>query len=1103
MEVSVSVQAKKASSDTLNRLAECARLIDNYAAQASSISSSLDEALRQIETESEDALSELKSNLSVIQSFIKIARANASKTEECPHAIPYDRTALARIQVLINNRSKSDEHASDLYYQATGQQKFLESAIKSLSDNVQKKERDVRNRFQTQLHDCTQKKASASAQYKEILREPFFEEMAKERRYIESVSPRSISLSSVDSAVIGFSSLDVILPSELDSSLLHCVESTESLLYRQGSYSIELPVQIKYGMGGAILIQASEYPEAVIDKGMQSVILEMLSEIGSQVERFDFLDPVSLNSSALGIAAELTHGEKPVILPAPMTKEELSARVREIDAYYASIERKANDDAPVGSIRSVLYLKHFPEDYDSNTISLVRRVCRNAVRYGVLALLSGKGSSKALGSTNEAIADISQNSTVISYTSTAGLSISSDGVVIGSFVFRDGPLEIPTSLLQEARHRLSLAHVDNRYVSQIPNRVFESLLFERRRGLVNLPMGIDESGNLVSVSLEDENFATFICGASRSGKSTLLHTLLSDVFLSKHPDEVEVWLVDFKMTELSRYVSSLPPHIKYLILDESPELVYDLIDKLMDNLSWRQNRFKARGWEKIEDAWRSGQYMPELLLVIDEFSVMSKIIADSVLAGKDYRDKMQLLLSKGAALGFRFIFASQGFTKGTRGLSEYSKDQIQQRIAMKTTYEEIKSTLDLPDISPNDKMEMEELDRHYALLKVPYGYQGTPSRLKKSHVLFFESREEQLQLLNNRLATYMPCQRPNKDDPRLYVEKHPIIIDGNEYKDFGMAAGDISAGIKGAKAQSFDDSSIYICIGEPRRMRPFSPIELVANHRENILILSTLTDGVSVQSMVASTVKGLSYQETAVHLCMSRQNQFLSSQLVGGLDFTSRCLDVPSTCRLISRIVKSIDGGKHGNELIILFDVDTLFEDLAFAKQPAAIQQQQSVGRRNAGAPDLRTQLAMLRGEIVGTSQAQEDKQVIDASAHVEYMSQGEEATYDARDDVRYVISQGPRMGYHVMLVASDLQTLKDTRIDQNMFKHKVLFRNQIANVRGIVSNADLSVLSDVDSGCYRYTNGVDGVTYRPYAHSEFGILISETDELEDFYYIG
>ena len=307
MEVSVSTQVKKASSDTLSRLAKCAQLIDDYAVQIRSISSSLDVALRQVESESEDALSELKSKLSVIQSFIKIARANASKIEECPHAIPYDRAALARIQVLINNRSKSDEHASNLYYQATGQQKTLESAIGSLSEDAQKKEHQVRERFQAQLHECMRKKASANAQYAEILREPIFEEIAKERRYIESASPRSISLSSVDSAVIGFSSQDVRLPSELDSNLLHRVESTESLLSREGRYSIELPVQIKYGMGGSILIQASEYPEAIIDRGMQSVILETLSEIGSQVERFDFLDSINLNSDRKSTRLNSSH----------------------------------------------------------------------------------------------------------------------------------------------------------------------------------------------------------------------------------------------------------------------------------------------------------------------------------------------------------------------------------------------------------------------------------------------------------------------------------------------------------------------------------------------------------------------------------------------------------------------------------------------------------------------------------------------------------------------------------------------------------------------------------------------------------------------------
>ena len=97
-------------------------------------------------------------------------------------------------------------------------------------------------------------------------------------------------------------------------------------------------------------------------------------------------------------------------------------------------------------------------------------------------------------------------------------------------------------------------------------------------------------------------------------------------------------------------------------------------------------------WEKLKDVPEE-RYMPELFVVIDEFSIMSNILANSAtLAKEDYRIKLQTVLAKSAKLGMRFIFSSQGFTEGTRGLTEMAKDQIQQRIAMKADYNDIKSS---------------------------------------------------------------------------------------------------------------------------------------------------------------------------------------------------------------------------------------------------------------------------------------------------------------------------------------------------------------------------------------------------------------------------
>lgn len=77
-------------------------------------------------------------------------------------------------------------------------------------------------------------------------------------------------------------------------------------------------------------------------------------------------------------------------------------------------------------------------------------------------------------------------------------------------------------------------------------------------------------------------------GAAGSGKSTLLHTIISGLIMNYHPDEVELWLMDFKMLEFKRYVDHRPPHVKYILLEKSEDLVFDIIDHLTDLLDKRQ-----------------------------------------------------------------------------------------------------------------------------------------------------------------------------------------------------------------------------------------------------------------------------------------------------------------------------------------------------------------------------------------------------------------------------------------------------------------------------------------------------------------------------------
>ena len=226
------------------------------------------------------------------------------------------------------------------------------------------------------------------------------------------------------------------------------------------------------------------------------------------------------------------------------------------------------------------------------------------------------------------------------------------------------------------------------YIKRIDMNNFPE--YERGKKSIVLPYGVDQKDEVHSISFDNENFASYLMGASGSGKSTLLHTLITGIIRDYHPDDVELWLADFKMSEFAQYINPLPPHIKYILLDESQELIYDLIDKLTEKMMERQRFFMSpeyRELKKVENVPKQN-YMPVIFVILDEISIMSQAVSES----DYYKLRLQNLLAKGRALGIKFIFASQTFTKGIGGLTSTAKDQIQSRIAMKNSYNEINET---------------------------------------------------------------------------------------------------------------------------------------------------------------------------------------------------------------------------------------------------------------------------------------------------------------------------------------------------------------------------------------------------------------------------
>lgn len=1037
-------------------------------------------------------ISEINRDLVLVESVIKIAQAHASQVDliQATSPAPFERNALIRMQALIDNHSFRDPMAAKLYHEATAQRMYLNIQVDQIKAATIEEERETLSDLARRIDEKLDESRELQERYLDILRSDKFAD-------ILTHSSLAIEASGVkqDEATVclGLAELKLPMPVSPEESFLAFVKGMRGVsLDRDANPCVTLPVCVKCLSGGSLLIKNNSFTANSTYDGIERFALDAMSLNVDNLERVDFVDPINLNASHFPALSSLTSGKAPLVQPVPTSLDEAKRRLDTLDSIFSKLEKQMSFDSEENHLRYVILLDQFPQVYDSTELTVIRRLCLNAKRYGILIVLIGKPLAHGIFGGEEALLDIESHSLIIDERGNGFVvQMSGESQSLASFRFLPKKSSLPDALVDCIARKSGVVVADNSYCSYLRRAASNMRPTKGNREIRNLPLGLDASGNVVSLSLEDDCFATFVCGATRSGKSTLLHSLLTGVFLSKHPDDVEVWLVDFKMTEFSRYIEKTPPHVKYVILDESPELVYDLIDRLMDYLHWRQKQFKKYQWEKLEDAQRSGRYMPAVLVVIDEFSVMSKIIADSVLSGKDYREKMQLLLAKGAALGFRFIFASQGFTKGTRGLSEYSKDQIQQRIAMKTTYEEIKATLDLPDISSEDKMEMEELEKHYALLKRPYGFDGGSSRLQKAHVLYFSSREEQLNVLSKELEAYVPSGKYENDSQVSYLCRTPVILDGNERKDFSKVWQLIKS--RQETWESFDETTTLMCIGEPRRMEPYCPIELVDSHDENVLVLAAVSDGESVQSIVACAVKSLQSQGMEVDLCMSKNNRMMRG-VAAKLGCSKMACGLEKIGVLVHELRHALSEGTRGKKLIILFDVESIFED-AKSLSSQSISTPVTYLKRPEGFPDLSQQL-LSKNFVVPSGPDAHD--VIPAAIAAP-------PKYDVCEDITTLLSQGPRFGYHFLVVTDNAQALKAVKIDKDLFKHKVFFNSQRGSAQSLVSKADLNAISETDSACFRYTNGLEGVTFRPYEHRDFGILSSADGEIpeDDYYYAG
>ncbi|WP_374693994.1 type VII secretion protein EccCa [Gordonia rubripertincta] len=218
---------------------------------------------------------------------------------------------------------------------------------------------------------------------------------------------------------------------------------------------------------------------------------------------------------------------------------------------------------------------------------------------------------------------------------------------------------------------------------------------------LRVPIGYSASGTPVEIDIKEAAEGGMgphgLCiGATGSGKSEFLRTLVLSMLASHSPEALNLVLVDFKGGATFLGLESAP-HVAAVITNLEEEL--SMVDRMRDALSGEMNRrqevLRAAGnfanvgdYERARASGAPLEPLPALFIVVDEFS--------ELLAQKpDFADLFVAIGRLGRSLHIHLLLASQRLEEGKmRGLDSH----LSYRIGLKTfSANESRSVLGVPD----------------------------------------------------------------------------------------------------------------------------------------------------------------------------------------------------------------------------------------------------------------------------------------------------------------------------------------------------------------------------------------------------------------------
>ena len=569
---------------------------------------------------------------------------------------------------------------------------------------------------------------------------------------------------------------------------------------------------------------------------------------------------------------------------------------------------------------------------------------------------------------------------------------------------------------------------------------------------IRIPIGIHGANEVQYLTLGvGGSHHALIAGVAGSGKSSLLHTIILRTLMQYSPEELIIYLVDFKRgVEFKIYADFELPSFKVVAIESEREFGYNILTALEREQKIRADLFKKSHVDKIEEYREQGKKMPRVLVIMDEFHELFSNANDEF--AKKSAIIMERIVRQGRAFGVHMILASQSYSNIT-GIDRAVFDQMAVRIVLKCSKADANLLLDSGS-TEIDQISIDDPGR--AVYNSEAGNKEYNSHFRVAYIEPDKHRN-MLSEISAKTRSFVNKQQPtrillsNIEDNNYSIFNQFTNYDASEYKEVGR-----------------------LYIGEPLSVSNNMSMDFSRSEYSNLLMIGEDTE--KARSMFAFSI---------LSLCI---NYWIKNKKVPDEPFiylyNCKPLDdsyFKDTPQLLSeylpqyvKYVSRIDSSDIQNVVSEMYDVTTGSESntdkylFVFGYQRAE---------------DLKSDIKLSQSDDIDNL-----FNIMPTTTN--------KANVSIKDMFRTLIKEGPTKGMHTIIWQDSFNALyQDDKDIMSYFAMKIAFDMSQEEFSRFVSANDVGLMSE--NNAIYYNRARDNQKFRPYQAPDEEWLKSISDKLK------